>query len=255
MNFKKTMTTITASAFSLFPSVSKASELDKSIKNVEINVTENENMIGFSEQQIKESQIIANYLSFEEKDGIGVFTFSNVDQLGKELKNIGSSVTVNEIHSAVVEINTKLAQENGNGKTTELLVKSKNLIQYGTETAPARVGRGWSSWVVGTGYWYGCNLLSRCTCVSKLKLYLNTYQLTVNFTPIALFTCLAIFNSTRTVYPTFILFILIVLNIFSFELLMNHKYDNSKKKVIPTTVYFIISSILYRISYFWIINK
>ena len=89
----------------------------------------------------------------------------------------------------------------------------------------------------------------------ELKSWLKTYQLTVNFTPIALFTCLTMFNSTRTIYPTVILFILMVLNIFSFELLMNHKYDISKKKVIPTTVYFILSSILYILGYFWIIDK
>ena len=64
------------------------------------------------------------------------------------------------------------------------------------------------------------------------------------------------FNITRTIYPTVILFILMVLNIFSFELLMNHKYDSSsKKKVIPTTVYFMLSSILYLLGYLWILEN
>lgn len=104
-----------------------------------------------SSQQIQEAQIISNYLSFERKDDIGVFIVSNVDQLQTELKNIGSSITVEEINLSVDEMNTKLVQENGIGETTESLVKSKNFIQYGTETAPKRVKRGCSSWVGGVG--------------------------------------------------------------------------------------------------------
>ncbi len=88
--------------------------------------------------------------------------------------------------------------------------------------------------------------------MSKLKPVLKRYQLTVNFTPIALFTCLTLLYRTRDVYPTLILFILMVLNIFSFELFMNHKYDGSKKKAIPTTIYFILSSLLYMLAYIWI---
>lgn len=110
-----------------------------------------------SSQQIQEAQIISNYLSFERKDDIGVFIVSNLDQLQTELKNIGSSITVEEINLSVDEMNTKLVQENGIGETTESLVKSKNLIQYGTETAAvsgAGVLLGVSGpvgWAVGTG--------------------------------------------------------------------------------------------------------
>ncbi|WP_409369402.1 hypothetical protein [Lysinibacillus sp. 38-6] len=105
----------------------------------------------FSEQQLEEVQIIADHVSFERKNGIGVFTISNIAEMEIKLQNIHSIITVDEISSAIADINTKLAEEDGNGETTELLVKSRNLIQYGTETAPRIVKRSCSKWLGGLG--------------------------------------------------------------------------------------------------------
>jgi hypothetical protein len=121
----------------------------KAVENTNI-VEATDNAI-FSEQQLEEVQIIADHVSFERKDGVGVFTLSNIAVMEIKLQNINSIITVNEISSAIADINTKLADENGNGETTELLVKSRNLIQYGTETAPRIVKRSCSKWLGGLG--------------------------------------------------------------------------------------------------------
>ncbi|MFJ5788566.1 hypothetical protein ACIP9G_00625 [Lysinibacillus sp. NPDC093197] len=121
----------------------------KAVENTNI-VEATDNAI-FSEQQLEEVQIIADHVSYERKDGVGVFTLSNIAEMEIKLQNINSIITVNEISSAIADINTKLADENGNGETTELLVKSRNLIQYGTETAPRIVKRSCSKWLGGLG--------------------------------------------------------------------------------------------------------
>lgn len=121
----------------------------KAVENTNI-VEATDNTI-FSEQQLEEVQIIADHVSYERKDGVGVFTLSNIAEMEIKLQNINSIITVNEISSAIADINTKLADENGNGETKELLVKSRNLIQYGTETAPRIVKRSCSKWLGGLG--------------------------------------------------------------------------------------------------------
>ncbi|MFJ7662092.1 hypothetical protein ACIQXW_06785 [Lysinibacillus sp. NPDC097162] len=121
----------------------------KAVENANI-VEATDNAI-FSEQQLEEVQIIADHVSYERKDGVGVFTLSNIAEMEIKLQNINSIITVNEISSAIADINTKLADENGNGETTELLVKSRNLIQYGTETAPRIVKRSCSKWLGSLG--------------------------------------------------------------------------------------------------------
>lgn len=105
----------------------------------------------FSEQQLEEVQIIADQVSFDRKNGVGVFTLSNITEMEIKLQNIHSIITADEISSAIADINTKLAEENGNGETTDLLDKSRNLIQYGTETAPRIVKRSCSKWLGGLG--------------------------------------------------------------------------------------------------------
>ncbi len=105
----------------------------------------------FSEQQLEEAQIITNHISYERKNGVGVFSLSNIAEMEIKLQNINSIITAEEINLAIADINTKLAEENGNGETTELLVKSRNLIQYGTETAPRIVKRSCSKWLGGLG--------------------------------------------------------------------------------------------------------
>lgn len=105
----------------------------------------------FSEQQLEEVQIIADHVSFDRKNGVGVFTLSNITEMEIKLQNIHSIITADEISSAIADINTKLAEENGNGETTDLLDKSRNLIQYGTETAPRIVKRSCSKWLGGLG--------------------------------------------------------------------------------------------------------
>lgn len=121
----------------------------KAVENTNI-VEATDNAI-FSEQQLEEVQIIADHVSFERKDGVGVFTLSNIAEMKIKLQNINSFITADEISFAIADINTRLADENGNGETTELLVKSRNLIQYGTESAPRIVKRSCSNWVGGLG--------------------------------------------------------------------------------------------------------
>lgn len=105
----------------------------------------------FSEQQLEEAQIITDHVSFERKNGVGVFTLSNIAEMEIKLQNINSIITAEEINLAIADLNTKLAEENGNGETTELLVKSRNLIQYGTANAPRIVKRSCSKWLGGLG--------------------------------------------------------------------------------------------------------
>jgi len=125
------------------PSEAKAME-NKTIEDATDNTI-------FSEQQLEEVQIIADHISFERKNGVGVFTLSNIAEMEIKLQNIHSIITSNEISSAIADINIKLAEEDGNGEMTDLLVKSRNLIQYGTETAPRIVKRSCSKWLGGLG--------------------------------------------------------------------------------------------------------
>jgi len=125
------------------PSEAKAME-NKTIEDATDNTI-------FSEQQLEEVQIIADHISFERKNGVGVFTLSNIAEMEIKLQNIHSIITSNEIRSAIADINIKLAEEDGNGEMTDLLVKSRNLIQYGTETAPRIVKRSCSKWLGGLG--------------------------------------------------------------------------------------------------------
>ncbi len=60
------------------------------------------------------------------------------------------------------------------------------------------------------------------------------------------------YNITQAIYPTVILFILMVLNIFSFEYFLSRKYDTPQKRAIPVTLYFIISGILSILGYLWL---
>ncbi|MFJ7838980.1 hypothetical protein ACIQXG_05850 [Lysinibacillus sphaericus] len=121
----------------------------KAVENTNI-VEATDNAI-FSEKQLEEVQIITDHVSFERKDGVGVFTLSNIAEMEIKLQNINSFITVDEVSSTIDDINTRLAYENGNGETTELLVKSRNLIQYGTESAPRIVKRSCSKWLGGLG--------------------------------------------------------------------------------------------------------
>ncbi|MFJ7666669.1 hypothetical protein ACIQXI_06145 [Lysinibacillus sp. NPDC097195] len=125
------------------PSEAKAME-NKTIEDATDNTI-------FSEKQLEEVQIIADHISFERKNGVGVFTLSNIAEMEIKLQNIHSIITSNEISSAIADINIKLAEEDGNGEMTDLLVKSRNLIQYGTETAPRIVKRSCSKWLGGLG--------------------------------------------------------------------------------------------------------
>lgn len=103
--------------------------------------------------------------------------------------------------------------------------------------------------------WYCCGLLFGVTCMSKLKKILKTYQLSVNFSTIFIFTCLTMYHITRAIYPTVILFILMVLNIFTFEYFLSRKYNTPQKRAIPATLYFILTGILSYLGFLQILDK
>lgn len=99
------------------------------------------------------------------------------------------------------------------------------------------------------------SLRFRSAGMPKLKSFYKKHQISVNFSTIFIFTCLTMYHTTQAIYPTVILFILMVLNIFSFEYFLSRKYDTPQKRAIPATLYFIISGILSILGYLWITDN
>lgn len=63
------------------------------------------------------------------------------------------------------------------------------------------------------------------------------------------------YHITQAIYPTVILYILMVLNLFSFEYLLSRKYDSPQKRAIPATLYFMFTGILAILAYLWLTDN
>ncbi len=89
----------------------------------------------------------------------------------------------------------------------------------------------------------------------KLNSFYKKHQISVNFSTFFIFTCLTMYHITHAIYPTVILYILMVLNLFSFEYLLSRKYNSPQKRAIPATLYFMFTGILAILAYLWLTDN
>ncbi|MBU0278998.1 MULTISPECIES: hypothetical protein [unclassified Gemella] len=84
------------------------------------------NEILFNEKVIEEGEIIKDYISFNKKNNIYVFSFYYDKSLDIRLNNIRSNITSKDINEYISKLNDRLIKENGEG----LINDSIKEIQY-----------------------------------------------------------------------------------------------------------------------------